>query len=124
MLCFFFRSGKRMRKNCVGGVKKCVFLFVFFIFFFFKHKTAYDITVLLEFRRVLFRSYFYLYFFFIFILFLLFCFAFVIFFFFWADDRKSVVMGKSVDLGGRRIIKKKKNLCIIAVGRASFKKRV
>src|SRR3712207_7139813 len=26
-------------------------------------------------------------------------------------DRKSVVLGKSVDLGGRRIIKKKKNKC-------------
>src|SRR5437588_6505047 len=32
-----------------------LFLFLFF-FFFFKQKTAYEITVLLEFRRVLFRS--------------------------------------------------------------------
>src|SRR2546427_12804824 len=34
----------------------------------------------------------------------------------WRVDRKSVVEGKSVDLGGRRIIKKKKNMMGIIAG--------
>src|ERR1035437_8684235 len=76
------------------------------LFFFFKQKTAYDILASLEFRRVLFRS------------------AWRGLTLGWRDhglrrartgrsgvpDRKSVVWGKSVDLGSRRIIKKKKKL--------------
>ena len=33
----------------------------------------------------------------------------------WSLDRKSVVSGKSVDLGGRRIIKKKNKIRVVKI---------
>src|SRR5260221_2368375 len=70
LLLFFFQAEDGIRDQCVTGVQTCALSFSSrrrhsrslcdwssdVCFFYFKQKTAYEITVWLEFRRVLFRS--------------------------------------------------------------------